>query len=124
MGAPAISEALAMLGTAVREARDEFASGARPTAGALDRLAARLVEAGKALATAAGGPLSDGERLAVAAVAAGLRADLAVLARLAAGGAAFTALLRELDGTARRAGLYGAGGAGQEGVPPSVERRV
>ena len=118
-----LRDTLKSLAESLAEAREAFAAGPRPPVEALNALTARLGAASAALDVSVGS-LTMEERLEAARAASGVRAELALLGRLAAGGAAFTALIRELDTTLHRAGLYGPTGAGESPPPPSLERRV
>jgi hypothetical protein len=122
----ALRQALGLLNHALAEARRQAGAEARPSAGLLDEITRRAAEAKVALdrLTAGAGEVPEAERLELMREAAAARGRLAVVAKLAAGGARFASLVRELDGSPR-GGLYGRGGAGGREAPASsVERKA
>lgn len=128
MGDVALREVLRALVAALRELRSAFAAGPRPSVEALTEATRKVAAVRSALEELGDGAaerLDGAGRLEVAHAAAEAQAELAVLARLAAGGAAFTQLARELDATSRRFGVYGPGGAQAPSTPASsIEHKV
>jgi len=85
------------------------------TAEELDRLTGDLDRARRELGAVSGENLAAEERLGIVRAAREARARLAVLAKLAHGGARFASLVRELDPAGRTPALYGRDGGATVG---------
>jgi len=105
------------LRSALGLARRELTVNARPTPAFLDAFSGSVVGLAGALSRceAEVALLPESDRLALVRRIGEARAEIAVVAKLAAGSARFASLVREVDPGEKRKGLYGPGGTASGG---------
>jgi len=125
----AAEAALSRLAASLERSRARLAVLARPTAGDLSAVVREIEDARRDVERVYGGgalkALSESQRVSLIRAARGVRARLAILARLVHGGARFAALVREMDPADRSPVIYGRhGGERPSAVPGRIERRA